>query len=129
MKVAAFGTFPGLPGRSQGSDSPGFFTQDTLKGWLPDILERKNLHDVADWYLPQFYYHSERDHWLPFLFLATFGLFAETLRGRFERFLTLKFIASGTIWKFSASPLNSEKPGKCRTEEALPEAATFTHSF
>jgi hypothetical protein len=64
----------------------------------------KNLHDVADWYLPQFYYHSERDHWLPFLFLATFGVFAETLRDRFESFLTLKFIASGTSWKFSASP-------------------------
>jgi hypothetical protein len=31
----------GLPSRSQGWDSPGFFTQRTLKGWLPDILERK----------------------------------------------------------------------------------------
>ena len=75
----------------------------------------QNLRHVADWYLPQFYYHPEQDHWLPFLFLATFGVFAEALRDRFESFLTLKFIASGTIWKFSASPLNSEKPGKCRT--------------
>jgi hypothetical protein len=89
----------------------------------------QNLRHVADWYLPQFFYHPERDHWLPFLFLATVGVFAETLRDRFESFLTLKFIPSGTIWKFSDSPLNSEKPGKCRTLETLPEAATFTHSF
>jgi hypothetical protein len=43
------------------------------------------------------------------------GVFAETLRDRFESFPTLKFIPSSTIWKFSASPLNSEQPGKRRS--------------
>jgi len=47
-----------------------------------------------------------------------------------ESSLALKFIPSGTIWKFSASLLNGEKPGRCRTLEALPEAAaTFTDWF
>ena len=35
----------------------------------------QNLRHVADWYLPQFYYHPERDHLLPFLFRGTFGVF------------------------------------------------------
>lgn len=33
------------------------------------------LNRIADWYLPQFYYHAEREHLLPFLFRGTFGVF------------------------------------------------------
>jgi hypothetical protein len=33
---------------------------------------------MANWYLPQFYYHPGRDHLLPFLFKGTFGIFRFT---------------------------------------------------
>ena len=64
----------------------------------------------------------ERDHWLPFLPPSHIRFVIVS------KALSLKFIPSGTIRKFSASPLNSGKPGKCRIKR-LPEAATFTHSF
>jgi len=103
VKVAAFGNVSWTAGQVAGIGLAWFLYTRRIKRLAAGCPGAKNLHDVADGYLPQFYYHSERDHWLPFLFLATFGVFAETLRDRFDSFLILKFIASGTSWRFPAS--------------------------
>jgi hypothetical protein len=65
----------------------------------------QNLRHVADWYLPQFYYHPERDHWLPFLFRGTFGVFrfafAWVVAGHIA---TLRFVAGVILLMRRQSP-------------------------
>ena len=65
----------------------------------------QNLRHVADWYLPQFYYHPGRDHLLPFLFRGTFGVFrfafAWVILGHIA---TLLFVAGVTLLMRRQSP-------------------------
>lgn len=55
---------------------PGWFLYSTHIAKLAAVNPgARHLRHIADWYLPQFYYHPGHDHLLPFLFRGTFGIF------------------------------------------------------
>jgi dolichyl-phosphate-mannose-protein mannosyltransferase len=73
----------------------------------------QNLRHVADWYLPQFYYHPGRDHLLPFLFRGTFGVlrfaFAWVVVGHIA---TLLFVAGVILLMRRQSPSADAQPAR-----------------
>ena len=53
---------------------------------------------MANWYLPQFYYHPGRDHLIPFLIKGTFGVFRFTFAWVVVGHIATLLFFAGLVW-------------------------------